>query len=288
MWIHLNGRLVDEAEARIPVFDRGLLFGDGIFETMRSVAGRIFRLGRHLGRLERSARLIGLALPWQPARAGALLGELLEANGLKEARIRLTITRGPGRPGDYLAAEGPPTVIATAAPFTPLGTGLYESGVRVAIADRRAVPGSAIDASIKSISRLASVLARREARAKGAFEAILLDADGCLTEGTASNLFLVERGGLATPPVPAGGLPGITRETILELARSADLRAREEPLPAERLSAAEEAFLTNTSWEVLPVTRVDGRSIGEGRIGPVTLDLLARYRDLLRRECSGD
>lgn len=285
MWIHLNGRLVAEADARVSVFDRGLLFGDGVFETMRAVAGRVFRLERHVRRLERSAGSIGLDLPWPPDRVGPLIDELLAANRIREARVRLTVTRGRGRPGDYIAADSPPTVFATAAPYQALPGRDYTEGVEIAIAARRAIPHQSIDASIKSISRLASVLARREAREKGAHEAILLDEAGHVTEGTASNIFLVEGEGLVTPPAPEGTLPGITRAAVLELARDTDREAREEAVTEHRLRAAGEVFLTNTSWEVLPVTRIEGSRISGGRPGRVTLALLDLYRSLVRREC---
>jgi branched-chain amino acid aminotransferase len=266
VWVHLNGRLVTEEDARVSIFDRGLLFGDGVFETMRAVAGRPFRLERHARRLERSAGSIGLDLPWPPDRVGPLIHALLEANRLSEARLRLTITRGRGRPGDFIGTDSPPTVIATAAAFQALPARDYMEGVKVSIAS-------------------ASVLARREARQQGAREAILLNGSGCVTEGTASNIFLVEEGALVTPPAPEGSLPGITREAILELTRESGRTAREEPVAAERLHAAREIFLTNTSWEVLPVTRIGDRTISEGRPGPVTCSLLHLYRSLVRREC---
>jgi branched-chain amino acid aminotransferase len=202
-----------------------------------------------------------------------------------DARLRLTVTRGRGRPGDYVKASGPPTVVGTAAPFTGLAPALYERGVSVTVSRRVAVPAAALDPSIKSISRLASVLARRDAVAAGAHEAILLDAQGRLTEGTASNLFVVKEGQLSTPPVPEGGLPGITRQTVLELARQADIPSREEALPATRLQRVDEVFLTNTSWELLPVVSIDGRAVGGGQPGPVTGRLLSRYRELIRKEC---
>jgi branched-chain amino acid aminotransferase len=162
---------------------------------------------------------------------------------------------------------------------------MYRSGVRAVIPRRRQVPPETLDPAIKSISRLGSVLARREARERGGFEAILLDAGGHLTEGTVSNFFVVEGGRLLTSPAPAGGLPGITREAVLELARAAGIEVSEERLPASLLQGCQEAFLTNTSWEVLPVVQVDDRPIGEGIPGPVARDLLLAYRDLVGREC---
>jgi branched-chain amino acid aminotransferase len=283
--IHLNGRLVPEDEGVVSVFDRGFLFGDGVFESMRSYAGRVFRLAPHLDRLGRSAALAGL--PGSPSRdhLEAAVGDLLQANGLADARLRLTLTRGPGRPGDYVGADGPPTVVISASPYAGPAAALVEEGVPVTVAARRAVPADCLDPAIKSLSRMASVLARREADAKGAFETILLDAAGRLTEGTSSNVFLVAGGRLLTPAAPRGALPGVTRAAVLEAAAAAGIAAQETDLPAERLAAAEEVFLTNSSWEVLPVSRVDGRPVGRGRPGTVTRELLARYRALVRREC---
>jgi branched-chain amino acid aminotransferase len=286
VWIHLNGRLVPEEEARVSVFDRGFLYGDGVFESMRAVGGVVFRRERHLERLLRSADGIGLDLKAAGPALAAAPGEVLEANRLSDARIRLTVTRGTGRPGDYVEALGPPTVVVSAAPFQRLGESLYASGVRVMIPRRRQIPPDSLDPAIKSISRLGSVLARREARDRGAFEAVLLDGGGHLTEGTASNVFLVVMGRLLTPPAPAGGLPGITREAVVELARAAAIEVSEERLPAGLVAEAQEAFLTNTSWEILPVVQVDERRIGEGVPGPVTRDLLAAYRDLVQNECA--
>jgi len=283
---HLNGRLVSEDEARVSVFDRGFLYGDGVFESMRAVGGVVFRQDRHLDRLHQSADGIGLDLSHVLPGLQASVRELLEVNALRDARIRITVTRGAGRPGDYVEALGPPTVVITGARFEGLDEASYRNGVGAVIPRRRQVPPETLDPAIKSTSRLGSVLARREARDRGGFEAILLDAGGHLTEGTASNFFLVAGGRLLTSPAPAGGLPGITREAVLEIARAGGIDVSEERLPAALLSDAQEAFLTNTSWEVLPVVRVDDRPIGEGVPGPVTRDLLAAYRDLVRRECT--
>jgi len=285
VWIHLNGKLVPEDEARVSVFDRGLLYGDGVFESMRAVAGVVFRQDRHLERLFRSAEAIGLAPRPNGFGLTAAVPALLEANSLRDARIRITVTRGAGRPGEYVESLGPATVVISGTPFEGLDESFYRGGVSAVIPRRRQVPPETLDPAIKTTSRLGSVLARREARDRGGFEAVLLDAGGHLTEGTVSNFFLVAGGRLLTSPAPAGGLPGITREAIIELARETGIDVSEERLPAALLQEAQEAFLTNTSWEILPVVRVDDRLIGEGVPGPVTRDLLAAYRDLVRREC---
>jgi len=285
--VHVNGRLVPEDEAVVSVFDRGFLFGDGLFESMRSLGGTVFRIDRHQARLRHAAALIGLEADAALAAIPDAIQGLLAANRLTEARIRVTVTRGPGRPGEYASAPGPPTVVMSAAPFFGVDPELRRRGVAVAISERRQVPAATLDPSIKTTSRLHAVLARREAQAAGAFEAILLDHSGHLTEGTVSNLFLVAGDALLTPPAPGVGLPGVTRGAVLEIARAAGLPAREEPLRAGRLGDADEAFLTNTSWEVLPVTRVDGRPLGAGVPGAVTLDMAGRFTALIRRECTG-
>jgi len=286
--VHLNGRLVEDGQALISAFDRGFLFGDGIFESMRVLSGRIFRLDRHLERLRRSALLIGLDLPDDGAGIATAAIEVIRANGLGDARLRVTVTRGPGRPGDYLDAPGPPTVVVAAHPFAGLEAALHEKGVRVVLSKRPQVPAEVLDPAIKSISRLSSVLARREARDRGAFEALLRDADGHLTEGTVSNIFIAEEGRLRTPATPAGCLPGVTRQAVIELARGIGLEVAEERLPVGALRAATELFLTNSSWDVLPVVAIDDRTVADGRPGPLARDLLTRYRALLRAECGGD
>ena len=254
---------------------------------MRAYGGHVFRMTRHLDRLADSARLIGLT-PLLPAeRQAGSVRELLEANGLRDARIRLTVTRGPGRPGEYAGAGAAPTWVISAAPFAGLEARLYDEGVTLATASRRAVPAEALDPSIKSTSRLASVLARREAHERGAFEAILLDASDHLTEGTASNLFLVREGRLLTPSASRSALPGVTRAAVLEAAAEAGIPASEERLPARHLLDCAELFLTNSSWEVLPVVRIDERIVGDGAPGPITRELLRRYRALVERERGG-
>jgi branched-chain amino acid aminotransferase len=283
--IHLNGRLVPDREAVVSVFDRGFLFGDGVFESMRSYAGRVFRLAQHLDRLARSAALAGLEGAPLRSDLEAAVGELVAANRLTDARIRLTLTRGRGRPGDYVGTDSPPTIVISAAAYAGLPADVVEAGATATVARRRAVPADCLDPAIKSLSRMPSVLARREAAERGAFETILLDASGRLTEGTSSNVFLVSAGRILTPAAPGGALPGVTRRAVFEVAAAAGLEIREADLSADRLDAAEEVFLTNSSWEVLPVARIGERPVGEGRPGPAARLLLARYRDLVRREC---
>lgn len=286
MRVSINGTLFDESRALVSVFDRGFLYGDGVFESMRAFRGVVFRLDRHLRRLGRSSALIGLDLGSAGSGVADAVHEVLHANGLEDARIRITVTRGAGRPGDYLEAVGPPTVVVVASPFSGLPPRMHRDGVAVSIVGRRQIPVASLDPAIKSTSRLGSVLARREAHARGAFEALLLDDRGHLTEGTASNAFVVTSGQVLTPDLGEGCLPGVTREAVIDLARGAAVEVREEAIPAAVLAGAREIFLTNTSWDVLPVTRLDGRPVGGGGPGPVASDLLKLYRDLVARECA--
>jgi branched-chain amino acid aminotransferase len=190
-----------------------------------------------------------------------------------------------GRPGDYVKASGPATWVITAVPFSGLDPEIHERGVPIVIARQRSIPPQSLDPAIKSISRLASVLARRDAFDRGAHEAVLLDAAGNLTEGTASNVFLVKNGVLMTPALPDGGLPGVTREAVMELAREAENPVVEDRIPGRDLDRADEILLTNTCWEILPVVDVEGRQVGTGASGRWARELLRRYRDLVRKEC---
>ncbi|HUD73241.1 MAG TPA: aminotransferase class IV [Dongiaceae bacterium] len=287
MQVLVNGRPLPEAEASIPIDDRGFLFGDALFESMRAYGGVVFRLDRHLERLAQGAAIAGFEAMPGAALLAREVATVLAVNELRDARVRLTMTRGRGRPGDYVGVAGPPNRVVQATAFTGPDPARQRDGVAVSVAARRAVPAASLDPSIKTTSRMVSVLARREAAAVGAFEAILLDLDDRVTEGTASNLFVVERGALVTPPVGGTALPGVTRAAVMEAAVEAGIAAGEAPITLGRLLGADEVFLTNSSWEVMPVVRVDAAVVGEGRPGPVSGRLLERYRALVRRECAG-
>ena len=287
MQVLLNGLPIPEAAAAIPISDRGFLFGDALFESMRAYGGVVFRLDRHLERLAQGAAIVGFEAMPDAALLAREVGMVLALNGLLDARVRLTVSRGRGRPGDYVGVDGPPHRVVQASAFAGPDPRHRREGVRIAIADRRAVPASSLDPSIKTTSRMASVLARREAAARGAFEAILLDEAGRVTEGTASNLFVVERGALLTPPVGGAALPGVTRAAVLEAAAEAGIEATEASIAVERLLRADEIFLTNSSWEVMPVVAIDATTVGDGHPGPVSRLLLERYGALVRRECAG-
>ena len=271
--VWLNGQLVPVDEARVAVSDRGFTLGDGLFETMRAYGGRIFRLGRHIRRLEDSAERIGLALP--DGLAGAVRRTLL-ANGMAEAAVRLTVSRGPAGLGLTAPGSAQPTcaIVVWPVPAPP-------AELRVGLASGR-LNERAPTAGLKRLGYLDSILALGEARAAGHDEALFLDTAGHLAEATASNLFVVAGGALRTPPLDCGVLPGITRATVLEIAGSLDLPASEDVLAPEVLETAEEAFLTSSLREVVPVVAVEGRRIGEGVPGPITRRVQEAYTERVR------
>lgn len=275
--VWLDGRLVHAADAAVSVHDRGFTLGDGLFETMRAYGRRVFRLGAHLERLERGAARIGLPLP--PALAHAVQATL-DANRLADAAVRLTVSRGAGAGGLAPGEHAAPTVVVTTRPYLP-EPAWYTRGLRAVVASG-CIGEFRPSAGLKQLGYLDHVLALREARAAGADDALLLDSAGHLAEGAASNIFLVEDGALHTPPLSCGILAGITRATVLELAARRGLPVHEEPLAPERLAWAEEAFLTSSLREIVPLVAVDGAAVGGGQPGALTLSLLADYRALTR------
>ncbi len=287
MWIYLNDRFVPEEEAVVSVFDHGFLYGDGVFETLRAYRGRAFMLGEHLARLERSASRIHLIVPVGRERLADLVGESLERNQLREAYLRITVSRGAGEIGLDPALCKHPTLVIIARPFQPYPDSFYSQGVSVIIAKTRRNLPEALPPQVKSLNFLNNILAKMEAKAAGAYEALLLNQQGGLTEGTTSNVFVVQGGRLRTPAVECGILDGITRGFILWLARGLGIPTEEGRLTAGDLFAADECFLTNTTQEVLPVTRVDERPIGAGAPGAVTRRLHASFRAGLDRFLDG-
>jgi len=268
--VSVNGRLQPAATARISIFDRGLLYGDGVFETFRIYDGRPFRFPDHWRRLRRSTRSIGLRLPHPAGWFRRQIQALLKANHLSNALVRLTLTRGVGPVGLEPPAAVAPTIMLFARPFTGYPEALYRKGLSAIIASMRRPPPSATPPYAKSLSYLNGILAKREAARQGADDAILLSVEGDLCEGTTSNLFFVRAGTLYTPAPGTGLLEGITRQVVLELARARRIPVRQGLYAPKKLWAADELFLTNTSYEIMPVVRVQGRRIGTGKPGPVT------------------
>jgi branched-chain amino acid aminotransferase len=268
--IHLNGRLIDAAEARIDPADRGLLLADGLFETLRAHGGRPFCLDLHLARLTAGAALLGLPPPAVPEVAAAVR-DTLAANGLADASIRITLTRGTGPRGLLPPAEPTPTLMVTA---HPLPSSL-PTAMTACLASIRRNEHSPLS-RIKSLAYLENILALGEAAAAGFDEAILLNTAGRIAAGSRSNLFLVQDGVITTPPPSEGLLPGIARHTVLTLAAKHRIPAREMPVTPAEMARASEAFLTNSLLEVVPLTRLQDRPLPEG---PVAARLRQLYHD---------
>jgi branched-chain amino acid aminotransferase len=276
--VYLNGSLLPLSQARLSPLDYGLLYGYGLFETMRAYSGRIFRLEKHLARLFRSAKLLGIDLESIPDLEKAIYN-ILQANNLSSARIRLTLSGGEGEPVPDLFIQAP-TVLIVARSYTPYSRQVYEQGFKAIVSRIRRNTQSPASV-IKSLNYLDNLLARQEAKLVSADEAILLNEQGFLAEGSMSNIFLVSDNALLTPSEDSGILPGITREVTLELAPSLDIKTMERKIALKELLQADEAFFTNSLIEIMPLTQVDGQNIGSGRAGAVTQRLIAAYEELV-------
>lgn len=272
--IYLNGRLVAAAEARIDPADRGLLLGDGLFETLRCVKGRPDRLDAHLARLEAGAAVLGIPLPASPRKIKSGLAETLKANRLTQcdAAVRITLTRGPGPRGLLPPDDPTPTLMIAANALAARA----DQPATAVLATLRRNQHSPL-ANLKSLNYLDNLLARREAAERGADEALLLNTAGRLASASAANLFLVRGRSLFTPPLTEGVLPGVTRAAVLALAAGANLDAHETPLALDDLWRSEEAFLTNSLIGVRPLAAVDGKGLGDGQVGPVTRRLVEAH-----------
>lgn len=278
------------ADARVPALDRGLLFGDGVFETLRAYGGVIFRLERHLERLRRS--MDGLELRWEvgDATIRSWIDELLAANNLgpdaserRDARLRLTVTGGLSDGRVRLARDNPPTVLISAEALVPVSDAVYAAGIALATSDFRQ-PWDSPLARIKTIHRLEYLMAREAALRRGADDGLILDDRGHVAEGTASNVAIVRGATVATPSLDGPILAGVTREAVLEAARSAGYGVEERTIEPDELRSAEEVFATSTSWEVLAVRAIDGVMVGDGKQGVVTAAIHASFRRLVAAE----
>lgn len=284
MLVSIDGQLVPRAEARVSVFDHGLLYGDGVFEGIRVYERRIFRLDAHLARLEASAHAIGLAIPMDRATLAAAVIATVRANEQANGYIRLVVTRGEGPLGLDPSTCAKPSVIIIVAGLAIYPPEYYASGIRVVTAATRQVPAASVDPRIKSLNYLKNVLARMEAHEAGAAEALMLNPEGFVAECTADNVFAVSGRRILTPPATDGALDGITGAVIRELALAAGYEWDERRLARYDLFIADECFLTGTGAEIVPMVSLDGRRIGNGEPGPVTRELSAAFRTLAARE----
>jgi branched-chain amino acid aminotransferase len=282
MKIYIDGKYFDEGQAKISVFDHGLLYGDGIFEGIRAYHGRIFRLKEHIDRLYRSAKAILLTVPMSPADLTQAVVETCRENGVRDGYIRLVVTRGVGTLGLNPNRCHNPSVIIIAGKIQLYPQEFYEKGMEIITVPTVRNLHSALNPAIKSLNYLNNILAKIEANSAGCEEAILLNAEGFVAECTGDNLFIVQEGELQTPPLSAGALYGITRRVVLDLAAQAGVKTHEMNLTRYDLFNADECFLTGTGAEVVPVVKIDGRVIGSGKPGPLTQKLVTEYHNLTK------
>ncbi len=280
MKIYIDGKYYDEGDAKVSVFDHGLLYGDGVFEGIRAYNGRVFKLNEHIDRLFCSAKAILLQIPLSPDEVLKAVVATCRENGIRDGYVRLLVTRGVGGLGLNPARCKNPSVIIIADKIELYPKEFYECGLDIVTVATTRNLHSAVNPAIKSLNYLNNILAKIEANIAGVEEAIMLNAEGYVSEGTGDNIFIVRKGELLTPPLSAGALYGITRATVIDLARDAGMRVSEPNLSRYDLFNADECFLTGTGAEIIPVVKIDGRVTGKGKPGPVTLDLVNRYRAL--------
>lgn len=283
MKIYVDGRYLDERSAKISVFDHGLLYGDGIFEGIRAYNGRVFKLQEHIDRLYYSAKAIMLKIPITPAKMLQAVVETCRRNNIRDGYIRLVVTRGIGTLGLNPNRCKTPSIIIIADKIQLYPQEYYNKGLEIITVPTVRNLHSALNPAIKSLNYLNNILAKIEANNAGCEEAIMLNAEGYVAECTGDNLFIVKGKQLLTPPLSAGALYGITRGVVLELAAEAGLTASEPNLTRYDVFNADECFITGSAAELVPVVKVDGRTIGKGRPGKITRDLVARYHSLTNR-----
>ncbi|MEZ4407255.1 MAG: aminotransferase class IV [Polyangiales bacterium] len=281
--VSVDGRPLPPSDAHVSVFDRGLLHGDGVFEVLRTYAGRPFALEEHLSRLQSSAAIIDLTLPVSPAQLRAEVESLVAAAPWPESSVRVVVTRGDGPPGVELDPAMRPRRVVTVTPLPTPSASLYRDGARaVTVREaRRCDPDPRSLWRAKTLSWLPSLVALRKARAAGAYEAIRVGDDGAVFEAATANVFFVESGALHTPSLDCGILPGITRELILSAARARGVAVVEARLSTASLWTADEVFVTASLREVVPVVRVDDHEVGEGSPGPLTRAMHRALRDIV-------
>jgi len=284
MKIYLDGKFVDKADAKISVFDHGLLYGDGVFEGIRLYSGNVFRLEEHLERLEYSAKAILLDLPWSRKEISDATCETCRQNNLKDGYIRLVVTRGVGDLGlsPWLCAK--PSIIIIADKINLYPREVYEKGMDIVTVPTRRLNPAAFSPAVKSLNYLNNILAKIEARQFGVQEAIMLNDQGYVAECTGDNIFMIHKGVILTPASSQGALKGITRGAIIDVAAALGIPFREENLTRYDIWNADEAFLTGTAAEAVPVVKLDGRVIGAGKPGPIFQKVLAEFRRRITTE----
>jgi branched-chain amino acid aminotransferase len=281
VWI--AGKLVNKEDAKISVYDHGLLYGDGVFEGMRSYSGKVFRLHEHLDRLWKSAKAIWLEIPMSMEAVGQAVYDTLQANGIKDGYIRLVVTRGAGSLGLDPNRTSDPQIIIITDHIALYPQEFYENGLDIITASTVRNHPAALSPRIKSLNYLNNIMAKIEGMRAGCVEALMLNHKGEVAECTADNIFIVKQGQLLTPPLDAGILEGITRNAILEIARESGIPTFETALTRHDIFIADECFLTGSGAEVIPVVKLDCRLIGNGKPGPLTNQLKKKFHELIRQ-----
>lgn len=282
MKVFIDGKFYNERDAKVSVFDHGLLYGDGIFEGIRAYNGRVFRLKEHLDRLYYSAKAILLEIPMSREKIATAVVESCRLNKIRDGYIRLVVTRGVGTLGLNPNRCKNPSVICIADKIQVYPPELYQRGMEIVTVPTVRNLHSALNPAVKSLNYLNNILAKIEANNAGVEEAVMLNAEGFVSECTADNIFIIKDSKVFTPPLSAGALYGITRGVVIELAEASGLSVSEPNLTRYDLFNADECFLTGTGAEIVPIVKIDGRVIGNGKPGPLTKKLVAEYRSLTK------
>lgn len=282
--VYLNGKFVPEEEGKISIFDHGLLYGDGVFEGLRSYNGKIFKLDEHLERLYKSGKAIALEIPLKFEELKNAVIETVRINNLRDSYIRIVVTRGVGDLGLDPRKCKTPTIFIIASSIQLYPESLYEKGIDlVTVATRRNL-NEALNPAIKSLNYLNNILAKIEANNAGATEGLILNQFGYVSECTGENIFIVKKDNLITPPISAGALEGITRKVVMEIGENIGLKVKEENLTRYDIYTSDECFLTGTAAEIVPVVRVDNRIIGDGKPGKITLKIRREFQIITELE----
>jgi branched-chain amino acid aminotransferase len=280
--IYIDGNFHDQAEAKISVFDHGLLYGDGVFEGIRFYNDRVFRLQEHIDRLWDSARAIAMDIPMSKSELVSATLETIRQNDLHDGYVRLIVTRGVGSLGLSPDSCRRPSIIIIAATIALYPEELYQKGLTMVTCSTRRTPPAALSPRVKSLNYLSNILGKLEAQNAGAGEGLMLNEQGYVAECTGDNIFIVKKGEISTPHLNSGILAGVTRAVVFELAEKLGIRAVERELIRHDIYTADECFLTGTAAEVIPAVQLDRRLIGNGQPGPITLQLIESFRELTR------
>lgn len=282
--IYLNGDFVKKEDAKVSVYDHGFLYGDGVFEGIRSYNGNVFRLEEHLERLYDSAKSVMLDIPQSFDEMVGIVVETLRRNELKDAYIRLVVSRGVGNLGLDPLSCSKPSVICIAEALSLFPKALYETGIEIVSVATRRSRSDVLSPKVKSLNYMNNILVKIEANLAGVSEALMLNDQGYVAEGSADNVFIVRKNKIMTPPGYVGALEGITREAIMDVAAQKGYDIQEAVFTRHDVYIADEVFLTGTAAEVIAVVKVDGRVIGDGKPGPITNDLLQSFRELVQKD----